>query len=41
MSGRGAERERETQNSKQAPGSVLIAQRVQAGLALMNGEIMT
>ena len=42
MSGGGAERERETQNPKQEPGSELSTQsRTDAELKLMNREIMT
>ena len=40
MNGGGAERERETQNRKQAPGSELSAQP-DVGLELTNCEIMT
>ena len=36
-----AERERETQNPKQAPGFELSAQKPDAGLEPMNHEIMT
>ena len=35
------QRERETQNAKQAPGSELSAQSLDVGLELMNPEIMT
>ena len=46
MSRGGAEREREIQNPKQAPGSALTAQRLELrnddmGLELRNDEIMT
>ena len=41
MSRGGAERERETQNLKQAPGSKLSAQSPDVGLELTNCEIMT
>ena len=41
VSGRGAERERETQNLKQAPGSELSAQSLDVGLKLMSREIVT
>ena len=37
----GAEREKETQNPKQAPGSELSAQSPNAGLELTNREVMT
>ena len=37
----GAERERETQNPKQVPGSELSAQNPMWGLKPMNREIMT
>ena len=37
----GAERERETQNLKQAPGSELSAQNPNVGLELTKNEIMT
>ena len=36
----GRSRDRETQNPKQAPGSELSAQEPNAGLELMNLEIM-
>ena len=41
MSGGGAERERETHNQKQAPGSELSATELNAGLKLTDSEIMT
>ena len=41
VSGRGAERERETQNPKEAPGSELSAQSPGVGLELLNCEMMT
>ena len=37
----GAEREKETQDLKQDPGSELSAQSLTVGLELMNHEIMT
>ena len=40
MSGGGAERQRETQNPKQAPGSEPSAES-DVGLKLMNCELMT
>ena len=41
MTGEGAEKERETQNPKQAPGSELSATEPVAGLELTDLEIMT
>ena len=41
MSGGGAERERDRQNLKQAPGSELSARSLDLGLELINREIMT
>ena len=41
MSGGRTEREGETQNPKQAPGSELSAQNPNTGLELVNHEIMT
>ena len=43
MSGRGAERERETetQNPKQAPGSRAVSTEPDVGLELTDCEIMT
>ena len=41
VSGGGAERERETQNPKEAPGSELSAQSLMAELEPANCEIMT
>ena len=41
MSGRGAEREKETQNLKQAPRSELSAQSLARGLNSLAIEIMT
>ena len=37
----GRSRERETNNLRQAPGSELSAQRLMAGLELVNCKIMT
>ena len=39
--GQGGQRERETQNLKQAPGSTLVNTQPDMGLELMNREIMT
>ena len=39
--GRGGERERETQNPKQAPMLRAVSTEPDPGLELMNGEIMT
>ena len=41
MNGGEGQRERETQNPKQAPGSELSAQSPDAGLELTDREIMT
>ena len=41
MSGGGAERERETQNLKQGPGSEGVSTEPDAGLELRNCDIMT
>ena len=41
MSGEGAERERETQNPKQALGSELSARSLMAGLERTDHEIVT
>ena len=41
MSGGGTERERETQNLKQAPGSYLVSTEPDTGLEPTSPEVMT